>query len=117
LPFHVKLDDFNAEFFPTGKPKKFESYISRLEGELSQKVKIYMNHPMRHKGFTFFQASWGPPEAGPHDTLYTVFEVVKNPADQWPLYSILVTTFGLLGHFGYMLVVYILNQTKQSKAS
>jgi len=117
MPFHVKLDDFNAEFFPTGKPKKFESYITRLEGELSQKVKIYMNHPMRHKGFTFFQASWGPPEAGPQDTLYTVFEVVKNPADQWPLYSILVTTFGLLGHFGYMLVVYILNQTKQSKAS
>ena len=114
MPFQVRVDDFNAEFFPTGKPKKFESYITRIEGAVSNEVKIYMNHPMRYQGFTFFQASWGPPGGKPTDRLYTVFEVVKNPADQWPLYAILITTVGLLVHFGYMLISFILRQTKKS---
>lgn len=116
MPFDVTLNDFNAEFFPTGKPKKFESYITRIENGLSEKVKIYMNHPMRYLGFTFFQASWGPQEGGPDRKLYSVFEVVKNPADQWPLYSIIITSIGLIGHFGMMLGSYIMRQTRRKEA-
>ncbi len=116
MPFSVQLDDFNAEFFPTGKPKKFESYVTRIENEITNKVKIYMNHPMRYEGFTFFQASWGPPDGAPGDKLYSVFEVKQDPADQWPLYAILVTTAGLLVHFGYMLIAFILRQTKKKEA-
>ena len=59
MPFQIKLDDFNAEFFPTGKPKKFESFVQRIEGGLSENVRIYMNHPMRYKGYTFYQAKQG----------------------------------------------------------
>ncbi len=116
MPFTIKLDDFNAEFFQNGLPKRFESYIQRIEGTVSNQVKIYMNHPMRYQGYTFFQASWGPQGSKPTDRLFTVFEVVKNPSDQWPLYSILVTTAGLLLHFGVMLTSFILRQTKQKKA-
>ena len=117
MPFQIHLDDFNAEFFPTGKPKRFESYITRLENGISNKVKIYMNHPMRYQGFTFFQASWGPPDGGKDDRLYTVFEVVENPADQWPTYSIYITTLGLLLHFGWSLLRFILQQTKKKVKS
>ena len=112
MPFQVKLRDFNAEFFPTGKPKKFESYVTRLENGVEEEVKIYMNHPMRYQGYTFFQASWGPQGGGPQQRLYSVFEIVKNPSDQWPLYSILITSVGLIGHFGYMLGRFIYQQTK-----
>ncbi len=115
MPFEVKLDDFNAEFFPTGKPKKFESYVTRIEQQLEEKVKIYMNHPMRYKGFTFFQASWGPQDGAPDRKLYSVFEVVKNPSDQWPLYSIIIISLGLVGHLGYMLGAYIIKQTKRKE--
>lgn len=115
MPFEVHLKDFNVEFFPTGKPKKFESYVTRTENSLNEEVKIYMNHPMRHNGFTFFQASWGPQEGGLNQRLYSVFEVVKNPADQWPFYSIVVTSFGLIGHFAFMLGSYIYRQTTSKK--
>ena len=115
MPFSVKLSDFNAEFFASGKPKKFESFVERIENGVSRQVKIYMNHPMRYKGYTFFQASWGPQQGAPNRQLYSVFEVVKNPADQWPLYSLIVTSVGLIWHFGYMLGRYIFQQTKKKE--
>jgi hypothetical protein len=58
-----------------------------------------MNEPMRYEGLTFFQASYGPPGAGPGQKMYSVFEVVKNPADKWPEYSLYVVTFGMLVTF------------------
>lgn len=114
MPFKVTLDDFNVEFFPSRRPKKFESYITRNEEGADEKVKIYMNHPMRYQGYTFFQASWGPPEGEPDRPLYSVFEVVKNPADQWPLYSLIITSIGLIGHFVFSLGKYISKETRKA---
>ena len=100
MPFEVKLDTFKADFHPgTSRPAKFVSDISRLENGQSSEVTIQMNEPMRYEGFTFFQASYGPPGAGPGDRMYSVFEVVKNPADKWPEYSLYVVAFGMLVTF------------------
>jgi hypothetical protein len=97
MPFTVQLDEFTAEFHPgTMKPSKFVSKITRLENGGEAKVTIQMNEPMRYEGLTFFQASYGPPGAGPGQKMYSVFEVVKNPADKWPEYSLYVVTFGML---------------------
>lgn len=101
LPYEIELTDFHHEFHPgTGRPKVFESQINRIHSNGAKiPVKIEMNKPMRHEGITFFQASWGPPEGAPDRELYSVFEVVHNPADQWPKYSLYVTSLGLLIHF------------------
>jgi hypothetical protein len=97
MPFTVKLDEFTAAFHPgTMKPSKFVSKITRVENGGEAKVTIQMNEPMRYEGLTFFQASYGPPGAGPGQKMYSVFEVVKNPADKWPEYSLYVVTFGML---------------------
>ncbi len=40
-----------------------------------------------------------PPDARPGDRLYSMFQVVKNPADHWPLYSLIVSSIGLGIHF------------------
>ena len=97
MPFTVKLDEFTADFHPgTMKPSKFISKITRLENGGEAKVTIQMNEPMRYEGLTFFQASYGPPGAGPGQKMYSVFEIVKNPADKWPEYSLYVVTFGML---------------------
>jgi len=53
---------------------------------------------LRHGGYTFFQASFGPSNAGPDEELYTQFAVVKNPSDHWPLASLIVVFAGLLFH-------------------
>ncbi|MFK7849691.1 MAG: cytochrome c biogenesis protein ResB [Akkermansiaceae bacterium] len=100
MPFEVKLDTFIADFHPgTSRPAKFISDIRRVENGQESEVRIQMNEPMRYEGFTFFQASYGPPGAGPGDRMYSVFEVVKNPADKWPEYSLYVVAFGMLVTF------------------
>ncbi len=101
LPYEIELTDFHHEFHPgTPRPKVFESQINRIHSNgVKIPVKIEMNKPMRHEGITFFQASWGPPDGAPDRELYSVFEVVHNPADQWPKYSLYVTSLGLLIHF------------------
>ncbi len=100
MPFKVKLDKFIADFHPgTTRPAKFISDIRRLENGQEAKVRIEMNQPMRYEGFTFFQASYGPKDAKAGDVLFTVLEVVKNPADKWPEYSLYIVAFGMLVTF------------------
>lgn len=100
MPFEVKLDRFTAEFHPnTSRPEKFESYIRRLENGQESEVKIHMNEPMRYEGLTFFQASYGPEGAKKGEAMYSVFEIVRNPADKWPEYSLYVVAFGMLVTF------------------
>ncbi|MBC7980401.1 MAG: cytochrome c biogenesis protein ResB, partial [Armatimonadetes bacterium] len=97
MGFAVKLDKFTAEFHPgTSRPEKFVSEIRRMEKGQESAVTIQMNEPMRYEGLTFFQASYGPPGAGPGDKMYSVFEIVKNPADKWPEYSLYAVALGML---------------------
>jgi hypothetical protein len=69
-----------------------------------------MNEPMRYEGYTFFQASYGPKDAKPTDDMYTVLEVVKNPSDKWPEYSLYIVAVGMLitfltKLFGHLVIV------------
>jgi hypothetical protein len=100
LPFAVHLNKFVRELHPrTSMPSAFSSDVTKVEGGLEQKVTISMNQPLRHKGFTLYQASWGPQNAGPNDPLFSTLAVVRNPADQFPLYACIVITFGMFVHF------------------
>jgi hypothetical protein len=100
MPFNVHLDEFTADFHPgTMMASKFVSKITRRENGAEAKVTISMNEPMRYEGYTFFQASYGPPGAGPGDKMYSVFEVVRNPADKWPEWSLWIVSFGMLVTF------------------
>lgn len=117
VPFPIKLDDAIAEYFPNSmKPKSFMSKIHRME-EDPIPVEISMNEPMRQDGFTFFQRtmSGGPQESGAVE--YSGLEVVKNPADRWPEYSLYIVTLGLFIHFVTKLWIYLTGSTrKPSKA-
>ncbi|MEO5914242.1 MAG: cytochrome c biogenesis protein ResB [Luteolibacter sp.] len=96
MPFTVRLNKFTAEFHPgTMRPKKFVSEVTRLENGVKANFTIQMNEPMRYEGLTFFQASYGPLDAMPGQTMYSVFEVVRNPADQWPKYSLIIVAIGM----------------------
>jgi len=100
VPFTVKLDKFIFERHPgTQKPKNFESRVTRIEDGTENKVAIRMNEPMRHEGLVFFQESFGSDPQAPDKGMYSQFAVNDNPADQWPLYALIVTGIGLLLHF------------------
>jgi len=116
MPFTVQLDKFTADFHPgTARPAKFISEVTRIEDNTESKYTIQMNEPMRHDGLTFFQASYGPPGAGPGEKMYSVFEVVHNPADHWPEYSLYIVSFGMLITFMQKLVSHITAASRKKR--
>lgn len=116
LPFTVVLNKFTRELHPgTTMAKEFSSDVTRIEGDVRQDYKITMNEPLRHRGYTLYQSSWGPPSAGPRDRLYSTLAVVKNPADQWPLYATVVISLGMTVHFGQRLLRYLQQEGSKKK--
>ncbi len=116
LPFSLTLKTFNHQTHPgTGIPSHFSSDITLVEGGAPRETVIRMNEPLRHRGYTFYQASWGPSDAAPGTPLYSVLAVNRNPAGQWPLYASCVISLGLLLHFSQTLWRYLRRQAAQSK--
>ncbi len=110
-PFVVRVDEFRRVLHAgTTMAASFESDVTRIEGEAEEKIRIWMNHPLRRKGFTFFQASWG---TGPDDRMYTSFEVVRNPADQGPLVACIIIGIGMLIQFIQKLGGYMRAETRR----
>ena len=61
LPFDIKVKDFRVEHYATGQPKSFESDIVLTDPDLDQPIEatISVNHPLIHKGYAIYQASFG----------------------------------------------------------
>jgi hypothetical protein len=107
LPYSIRLEDFHHEFHPgTQMARVYRSDVTIL-GESQHTQRIEMNEPLRRDGVIMFQASYGPPNARPGQRMYSVFAVVQNPSDQWPLYSCIVIGIGLVWHFSRKLLLYI----------
>ena len=111
LPFTIVLDKFTRELHPrTGIAKVFMSDVTKIENGIEQAIKISMNEPLRHRGYTLFQSSWGPQNAKPGEPLFSTFAVVKNPADKLPEYACIIIATGLFIHFSQRLSRYIKTQ-------
>ncbi|MCP4625358.1 MAG: cytochrome c biogenesis protein ResB [bacterium] len=60
LGFTIQCDDFDVSFYDTGAPKEFRSGLTVLEqGRPVLKKEIIVNDPLRYKGISFYQASYG----------------------------------------------------------
>ncbi len=115
LPFSVRLDRFTAEFHPgTRNPSRYVSEITRIENHRETQAVIQMNAPMRYANLTFYQAGYQPSGQGAAAGAAAVFEVVRNPADKWPQYSLCVVSAGLLVHFLRRLAGFIKGLSRQS---
>ena len=96
-PFSVALIDFTHEKYPgTDIPYNFSSevVIEDLSTDQKQKALIYMNHPLRYGGLTFYQASFA------NEDRTSIFQVVKNPGWLLPYVSVLLMGFGMCFQFG-----------------
>lgn len=95
-PFSLQLTDFIHETYPaTNIPKNFSSTVKLYgeDGEFERQTLIYMNHPLRYEGKTFYQASYGE-----NDTV-SVLQVVENPGRLTPYLSSSFMSLGLLIQF------------------
>lgn len=114
LPFSIALDKFHQENHPgTGMARMFMSEVTKIEGDTRTPVKIQMNEPLRHLGYTFYQASWQPADPATGRPVRSTLAVVNNPSDQWPLYSCIIITIGLTLHFAGKLGKYIRSENRK----
>ncbi|MDP7638827.1 MAG: cytochrome c biogenesis protein ResB [Candidatus Hydrogenedentes bacterium] len=114
VPFEIRLDDFIKDMHPgTGMAANYESEITKFEDGQEERSRIYMNHPLRHKGYTLFQESF---QEYPDGTQYSQLAVWRNPADQWPLYSCIVMSVGLLFHMVQKLLKYMKVESERRAA-
>jgi hypothetical protein len=86
LGFELKLDDFEVGFEPgTQQPTKFESQVrltDRDAGIRDETHTIWMNHPLDHRGYTFYQQRYSPDfddNMRPTGRFQSIFQVATNP--------------------------------------
>jgi len=116
LPFSIELLKFTKEDYPgMTMARTFESDVIVTEGPSSRAVNIRMNEPLRDQGYVLYQSSWGPADAPAGTPLFSTLSVVRNPADQYPLYACIVIAAGLIIHFSRRLVGYIQQQMRTAQ--
>ncbi|MBU0743738.1 cytochrome c biogenesis protein ResB [bacterium] len=77
LPYSIHLDDFLLLNYPGSRnPASYESHVRLYDADRGidgRPVRIYMNHPLSHRGYKHFQSSYDPDELG------TVLSVNYDP--------------------------------------
>jgi hypothetical protein len=100
-PFSITLQKFSHDLYPgTQIPKNFSSRVTLQDPEraLQRDVLIYMNHPLRYRGQTFYQAGFQEGDTA------TILQVVRNPSFLAPYLACVIVALGLVVQFGYHLV-------------
>lgn len=104
-PFAIQLVDFSHDrYLGTQIPKNFSSLVrlQRPETGEDREVLIYMNHPLRYAGETYYQSGFDE-----RDPTVTILQVVRNPGWLTPYFGCAVVSLGLLvqfmGHLGKFL--------------
>ena len=100
-PYSVTLQKFTHEKYAgTEIPKNFASTVTLIDQDRSvnRNVLIYMNHPLRYRGDTYYQAGFE------RDDRTTILQVVRNPSFLAPYIACIIVAAGLLVQFGSHLV-------------
>ncbi len=109
LPFELTLVDFTHDRYPgTDIPKNYSSKVRLFNSRTGEdrQVLIYMNHPLRYEGLTFYQASFGK------DDTASMFQVVRNPGYFIPYLACILTALGLLVQFTISLTAFAVKRSK-----
>ena len=103
-PYSLTLQKFTHERYPgTQIPKNFATaaVLSDPERNESRDVLIYMNHPLRYRGETFFQSGFEK-----NDTA-TILQDVYNPSFVAPYVACVIVGVGLLYQFAFHFVGFL----------
>jgi hypothetical protein len=102
--YQIFLKKFDHDVYPgTTKPRNYSSEITLVDPEHQENrgVKIWMNHPLRYGGETFYQSGLHPFAKG------TILQVVRNPGWLLPYISCGLVALGMMVHFGFHLVEFL----------
>ncbi|HJT77322.1 MAG TPA: cytochrome c biogenesis protein ResB, partial [Gemmataceae bacterium] len=96
-PYTIQLLQFVHKNYE-GRPdlaREFRSKVRLMDPSQNEtrEVEIYMNHPLRYAGQTFYQAGFLPGNTG------TILQVVRNPGWLLPYVSCAMVAAGMVFHF------------------
>lgn len=95
LPFKLSLERFKMEQIPgTDSPASYESFV--FINNQSESAHIFMNHPLKKDGYTFYQSSYFQDERGSY---HSVLSVNKDPGRGMKYFGSLLLVIGLILHF------------------
>jgi len=98
-PYSLHLIDFSHDrFVGTQIARNFSSEVRLIDPthHEDRTVLIYMNHPLRYRGETFYQSGY-------FGETTTILQVVRNPGWLMPYVACSLVSLGLIVHFGVML--------------
>ncbi|MEA9356505.1 cytochrome c biogenesis protein ResB [Bacteriovorax sp. PP10] len=73
LPFELALTQFKMDKDPgTNNPASYESFVKLFSDGKMSNHHVFMNNPMKHLGFTFYQASYSQDSGGNYSTTLAV---------------------------------------------
>jgi hypothetical protein len=99
--FSIRLQEFRHDRYAgTDIAKNFSSRVQLIDSanHENREALIFMNHPLRYGGLTFYQAGFG------NNDQTTILQVVKNPSWLVPYISCALLVLGILVQFGMHLV-------------
>jgi hypothetical protein len=102
-PYAIELEKLDISFYPgTASPKGYASEVLLSDPEVGEQrqVRIWMNHPLRHRGETFYQSQVFGGNG-------TVLQVVQNPGAILPYVACTMISGGMLVHFGILLIGFL----------
>ncbi len=98
--YTLTLVDLKWEYYPgTGIPRNFESILKvEAPGSETRQANIYMNHPLRMEGETYYQNQMNSSEFS-SNMLETRLQVIQNPSWLTAYIGCLVVSVGMLWQF------------------
>jgi hypothetical protein len=103
-PFAIQLVQFSHDRYAgTDIAKNFSSRVRLLDSSNHEdrETLIYMNHPLRYQGMTFYQSGFDN-----NDTT-TILQVVQNPSWLIPYISCVLIALGMVIQFGMHLTSFV----------
>jgi hypothetical protein len=103
-PFAIQLVQFSHDRYAgTDIAKNFSSQVRLLDlsNHEDRETLIYMNHPLRYQGMTFYQSGFDN-----NDTT-TILQVVQNPSWLIPYISCALIALGMVIQFGMHLTSFV----------
>jgi len=103
-PYTIVLTKFTHDVFAgTDVARNFASEIRLIDPSrhVDREVKIWMNHPLRYEGETFYQQSFA------NNDHTSILQVVHNPGWLMPYIACAIGALGLVIHFGINLIGFL----------
>src|SRR5204862_2168096 len=110
-PVTMHLLKFTHEVYTgSNTPKNFASQIQIVDPSrnVDREVKIWMNHPLRYAGETFYQSGFDEAQ-----DRFTILQVVDNPGWMFPYIACCMVALGVVIHFGAILINFLGKQNSK----